>query len=213
MLKVRLIFCCFLLLHLSRPVIRRKLVLPLTAHLHGDGRRRGGGETLTASLVFQETVPPDDLLAAEDTLVRSQASVSLDMFGQVVLHFEALGAHRTGERTEIQVLHLDVAVAHALQRVGFTAVAVVNFARVGRPRERRRGGSERRRGRGRNGGGLRHRRDGLGPREIGGSRHKLVGGHREQRTLGNLPRGLLNLIVCLELPIGESAHVYSVFVG
>lgn len=130
--------------------------------------------------MLEETVSPDDLLAAERALVGTQASVCLDVFGQVVLHLEALGADGAGERTQVQVLHLHVAVAHALQRVRFAAVTEVDF---GRRRERRARG-----GRGR-------LRD---PGELGRSRSQLVGRRRWQRTLGNLPRGLPDLVVGLE---------------
>lgn len=130
--------------------------------------------------MLEETVSPDDLLAAERALVRTQASVRLDVFGQVVLHLEALGADGAGEWTQVQVLHFHVAVAHALQRVRFAAVTEVDF---GRRRERRaRGG----RGRLRDPGKLRR------------SRRQLVGRRRWQGTLGNLPRGLLDFVVGLE---------------
>lgn len=157
--------------------------------------------------MFQETVSPDDLLAAERALVRPQTSVRLDVFGQVVLHFEALGAHGTGERAEVEVLHLYVPVPHALQRVGFAAVAVVNFACVGRPRERRGGGGERRRGTGGNRGRPRGRRDGLRPGHVRRSRCKLV----QQRPLGNLARGLLDLVVGLESAVREASDVNFVY--
>ncbi len=128
--------------------------------------------------MLEETVSPDDLLAAERALVRTQASVRLDVFGQVVLHLEALGADGAGERTQVQVLHFHVAVAHALQRVRFAAVTEVES--TGRRRERRARG-----GRGR-------LRD---PGKLGRSRRQLG---RWQGTLGNLPRGLLDFVVGLE---------------
>lgn len=141
--------------------------------------------------MLEETVSPDDLLAAERAFVRTQASMRLDVFGQVVLHLEALGADGAGERTQVQVLHFDVAVAHALQRVRFAAVTEVDF---GRRRERRARG-----GRGR-------LRD---PGDLGRSRRQLVG-RRRQGTLGDLPRGLLDLIVGLERDV---RFVVLVFIG
>lgn len=134
--------------------------------------------------MLEETVSPDDLLAAERTLVRTQASVRLDVFGQVVLHLEALGADGAGERTQVQVLHFHVAVAHALQRVRFAAVTEVES--TGRRRERRARG-----GRGR-------LRD---PGKLGRSWRQLVGRRRWQGTLGNLPRGLLDFVIGLECDV------------
>lgn len=59
--------------------------------------------------------------------------MGLQVLGQVVLHLEALGAHRAGEGPQVEVLHLDVAVTHALQGVGLPTVAEVHFARVRGP--------------------------------------------------------------------------------
>lgn len=50
------------------------------------------------------------------------------MFSQMVLHLKGLVANRALERAQVQVLHFDMAIPHALQGVGFTAVAVVDFA-------------------------------------------------------------------------------------
>lgn len=54
----------------------------------------------------------------------------------MVLHLEGLGANRTAEGPQIEVLHLHVPVTHALQGVRFAAMAEVDFARVGGASER-----------------------------------------------------------------------------
>lgn len=128
-------------------ILQLRLVLPGLC-LVGVGAGRSVGEVLAARLVFEETVPPDDLLATESALVRPQGAVGLHVLGQMVLHLEALGADGAGEGAQVQVLHLDVAVSHALQREGFTAVAEVHFACIGREGGRGRGGGH---GRGRRG--------------------------------------------------------------
>lgn len=122
------------------------LVLPRLC-LVGVGAGRSVGEVLAAHLVFEETVPPDDLLATDVALIRPQGAVRLHVLGQVVLHLETLGTDGTDEGPQVQVLHLDVTVSHALQREGFTAVAEVHFACVGCEGRRRRGGGHRRGGR------------------------------------------------------------------
>lgn len=79
----------------------------------------------------EEAVSPNHLLPTQAALVRPQPAVSLEVLGEMVLHLERLGADRAPEWPQIEVLHLHVTVAHALQGVCFAAVAEVDLARVG----------------------------------------------------------------------------------
>ena len=90
--------------------------------------RRGGrwllpsAAALTLCAVPHVAVAPQELAGAAAAAVALEARVRLHVLRQVVLHLEALGAHRAVERPQVQV-HVDVAVAHAAVRERLAAVA------------------------------------------------------------------------------------------